>query len=82
MVDHAGGDLAVEGEAGEDRQPRSVGRRPADGAQRVAVEVEHRAGCAGPAGADLVRVVHLIEVAVAGVDDEHVAVAARLHRVR
>src|SRR5439155_24061371 len=78
VVDPAARDLVVAGEARQDRQPRSVGRRPAGGAQAVRPEVPDRAGAGMPAPARAAEGVELVERARVAVDDDRVAVAATL----
>ena len=49
VVDHAARDLVVAREAGEDRQPGGVGRRPARGPQLVRAQAPDRARAGRPA---------------------------------
>src|ERR1700681_1953440 len=79
VVDDARGNLAVQRESWKDRQSRGVSGGPAVRPQRIAIEVEHRTGRTRPAAPDLLRGEHLVEMAVASVNDKDVAVAARLH---
>ena len=69
-------DLVVPDEAGQDRQARGVGRRPALGTPAVRVQVEERAGAGVPLAAVEEDVVELIQVAPIAIDDEQVAIAA------
>ena len=86
--DHSGGDFVVAHQAGEDREPGCVGRRPAVRAECVRRQVEDRAVARLPAAALRGRVVHLIETTCIAIDGDDVTIAAALdrrtewHRVR
>ena len=76
VVDASGRRVAAPArEAGEDRQPRGVGRRPAGRPQRVRAQVPDGAGPGRPAAALLVQCVELVEPAGIAVDDQRVTVA-------
>ena len=70
--------LVVAHQAGEDREARGVGRRPAAGAQGVGVEVPDGPGARRRARCAVLRVVELVQGAGARVDHEGVPVAGRL----
>ena len=69
-------DLVVAHQAGQDRQPGRVGRRPAVGPPAVRVHVEERARAGLPLAAVVEDVVQLVEMRFVAIDDQQVAIAA------
>ena len=76
MPDRTGRDLVVADEAGQDRQARGVGTRPAGRAKRVRAQVPGRAAAGVPGAVEAVGGEELEEPAAVLVDHEDVAVAA------
>ena len=77
VVDRAAAHLLVAGQAGQDRQPGGVRRRPAARAQAVRAQAPDRARAGAPAPAAGLRVggVQLVQPAAVPVHDDHVPVA-------
>ena len=79
VADRSRPHLAVASQAGEDGQPRGVGRGPAGRAQMIGAQVKDRARARGPrlAAGGRVGVVELVVGARRAVDDDHVTIAGR-----
>ena len=76
MANLPGGHFVVAGQAGQNGQPRGVGRSPAVRAQGVAAQIEDRAGVGLPATVGLGEGVEkLVEQAGGLIHHQHVAVA-------
>src|SRR6202040_427928 len=72
-------DMVIAHQAGEYGQARGVGRGPGRGAQRIAANVEHRAGSGGPASIGIgIRSKELVELPGSAIQYQHVPVAAGL----
>lgn len=81
VVDHAGCDFVVAHESGEDGKTGGVGGGPSGGTQGVAGEVEDGSGAGVPVEmAEPLRLPHLIENAVVGINRDYVPVAGAFNR--
>src|SRR3954452_25510017 len=78
MIDHAARHLVVAREPREDRQPRSVGGRPARRAKRIRLQIPHWTRARSPGAALRVQRVELVQLARTLVEQQRVPVAVRL----
>src|SRR5262245_49666447 len=68
--------LVVSDQAGQNRQPGRVGRRPAIGPASVRAEIEKGTRSTTPLQAVEEDVVELVDVTPVTIDDQHVSIAA------